>query len=67
MRGEYPDWRQLWHSNEGLVKGEGGISPLDNNTVTNVTAQLGATAYLHCHVRSIGDRAMQGSEVREES
>lgn len=60
----YPDWRQLWHSGGdgvGIVKGEGGISPLDNNTVTNVTVQLGATAYLHCHVRTIGtDRTMQG-------
>lgn len=63
----YPDWRQLWHTNGdgALVKGEGGISPLDNNTVTNVTVQLGATAYLHCHVRSIGDRSMQGSEVSQ--
>ncbi|RZC37890.1 uncharacterized protein BDFB_006964, partial [Asbolus verrucosus] len=34
----------------------------ENNTITNVTVQLGATAYLHCHVRSTGDRALAGAE-----
>lgn len=35
----------------------------ENNTITNVTVQLGATAYLHCHVRSTGDRTLAGAEV----
>lgn len=40
----------------GLVYNSG------NNTVTNVTVQLGTTAYLHCHVRH-SDHAITGSEV----
>ncbi|XP_044739915.1 sialoadhesin-like [Chrysoperla carnea] len=39
----------------GLVYNSG------NNTVTNVTVQLGTTAYLHCHVRH-SDHAITGSE-----
>ncbi|GLV43516.1 hypothetical protein CBL_04058 [Carabus blaptoides fortunei] len=59
------DWRQLFQSNiEETLKSDGGSwSPADNNTVTNVTVQLGATAYLHCHVRTTGDHAVSGSEV----
>lgn len=59
------DWPQLFQSNiDDTLKSEGGSwSPADNNTVTNVTVQLGATAYLHCHVRTTGDHAVTGSEV----
>lgn len=59
----YPDWRQLWNSNtlDDYAKVEGSAGP-ENNTVNNVTVQLGATAYLHCHVRSPGDR-IAGTDV----
>lgn len=56
------EWRQLWYPNfEDYARAEGIVG--DNNTVTNVTVQLGATAYLHCHVRTTADRTMAGAEV----
>lgn len=60
---KYSEWRQLWYPNvEDYNKAE-AIASADNNTVTNVTVQLGATAYLHCHVRSSGDRTLSNAEV----
>lgn len=60
----YSEWRQLWYPNfEDYAKAESLASGDNNNTVTNVTVQLGATAYLHCHVRNTGDRALSGAEV----
>lgn len=35
---------------------EKGWGPADNNTVTNVTVQLGVTAYLHCKTHAVGDK-----------
>ncbi|GJQ76685.1 hypothetical protein Trydic_g15538 [Trypoxylus dichotomus] len=58
---QYSEWRQLWYPNfEDYARSEGIIG--DNNTVTNITVQLGATAYLHCHVRSPADRTIVGAE-----
>lgn len=60
---KYSDWRQLWYPNfEDFSRAE-AMAGAENNTITNVTVQLGATAYLHCHVRSTGDRALAGAEV----
>lgn len=60
---KYTDWRQLWHPNyEDYSRAEASVG-YDNNTVTNVTVQLGATAYLHCRVRSSPDRTIGGGEV----
>lgn len=54
---------QQWYPNlEDYARAEGAAGA-ENNTVNNVTVQLGATAYLHCHVRSLGDRALAGAEV----
>ncbi|XP_017771242.1 PREDICTED: neurotrimin [Nicrophorus vespilloides] len=59
---KYSDWRQLWYPNfEDFAKAENSVGD-HNNTVTNVTVQLGATAYLHCHVRSTNDRTLAGAE-----
>ncbi|KAK9892144.1 hypothetical protein WA026_018343, partial [Henosepilachna vigintioctopunctata] len=56
------EWKQLWYPNlEDFTKAEASISS-ENNTVTNITVQLGATAFLHCHVRSTNDRTLAGSE-----
>lgn len=61
---KYSEWKQLWYPNlEELAKAEASLSS-DNNTVTNITVQLGATAFLHCHVRNSNDRTIAGSEVR---
>lgn len=49
----------------GSTGGAGGVNPVgrnpgdpvfDNNLVTNVTVQMGATAFLHCRVRNLGER-----------
>lgn len=51
----------MWYPNlDDLARAE---ALGQNNTVTNITVQLGATAYLHCHVRSGGDRTISGGEV----
>lgn len=53
----------MWHPNyEDYSRAEASVG-YDNNTVTNVTVQLGATAYLHCRVRSSPDRTIGGGEV----
>lgn len=60
---KYTDWKQLWHPNyEDYSRAEASLV-LDNNTVTNVTVQMGATAYLHCRVRHTPDRALGGGDV----
>ncbi|XP_044747062.1 lachesin isoform X2 [Coccinella septempunctata] len=59
---KYSEWKQLWYPNlEELAKAEASLAS-DNNTVTNITVQLGATAFLHCHVRNSHDRTLAGSE-----
>ncbi|XP_066998467.2 lachesin isoform X2 [Anabrus simplex] len=37
----------------------------DNNLVTNVTAQLGGTAFLHCRVRNLGERPVSWVRRRD--
>lgn len=62
---KYSEWRQLWHPNyEDFTRAEAAVG-FDNNTITNVTVQLGATAYLHCRVRSSADRTLGGGEVSQ--
>lgn len=52
-----PEWQQLWYSNfEEFQKLTEPI--FDNNTVSNMTVQLGSTAYLHCRVRNLGERTV---------
>ncbi|KAG8236124.1 hypothetical protein J437_LFUL000487 [Ladona fulva] len=55
--------KQLWFSN--FEEFQRLTEPaFDNNTVSNVTVQLGGTAFLHCRVRNLGERTVSGAEVR---
>lgn len=57
-----PDWRALWYSNLDELQRVNEAN--DNNTVSNVTVQLGGTAFLHCKVRNIGERSISDAEVQ---
>ncbi|XP_056646510.1 hemicentin-2-like isoform X1 [Diorhabda sublineata] len=59
---KYSEWRQLWYPNFEEFSRAEAMAGAENNTITNVTVQLGATAYLHCHVRTTGDRTLAGAE-----
>ncbi|KAJ9578665.1 hypothetical protein L9F63_005155, partial [Diploptera punctata] len=53
----YPGSRNPSHLDYGKGRASSGNDPVfDNNLVTNVTAQLGGTAFLHCRVRNLGER-----------
>ncbi|CAB0012162.1 unnamed protein product [Nesidiocoris tenuis] len=41
------------------------LPAFDTNLVTNTTAQLGATAYLHCRVRNLNNRAVSWVRRRD--
>ncbi|CAD6244226.1 GSCOCG00013304001-RA-CDS [Cotesia congregata] len=56
-----PDWRALWYSNLDELQRVNEAN--DNNTVSNVTVQLGGTAFLHCKVRNIGERSISDAEI----
>ncbi|XP_065207597.1 neuronal growth regulator 1 isoform X2 [Planococcus citri] len=59
-----PEWQQLWYSNfEEFQKLTEPI--FDNNTVSNMTVQLGSTAYLHCRVRNLGERTISWVRRRD--
>lgn len=52
------DWRQLWYN--GLNEYQRiDQTTSDNNTMLNVTAQLGTTAFLHCPDKNVGDRGVR--------
>lgn len=55
------DWKALWYSN--LEELQRANEANENNTITNVTVQLGGTAYLHCKVRSLAERSVADAEV----
>lgn len=61
-----PEWQQLWYSNiEDFQK---LIEPIiDNNTITNMTVQLGGTAFLHCRVRNLGERTVRKLQTDQRS
>ncbi|KDR15426.1 Neuronal cell adhesion molecule, partial [Zootermopsis nevadensis] len=51
------EWQQLWYSN--FEEYQRLMEPnFDNNTISNITVQLGATAFLHCRVRNLGERTV---------
>ncbi|KAL2717395.1 zwei Ig domain protein zig-8-like isoform X1, partial [Vespula squamosa] len=56
------DWRALWLSNLDELQRINDAN--DNNTVSNVTVQLGGTAFLHCKVRNLADRTVSDAEKR---
>lgn len=56
--GRSSDWQRLWYSN--FEEFQKLAEPLfDNNTVTNLTVQLGGNAFLHCRVRNLGERTFR--------
>jgi hypothetical protein len=58
----YPGSKNSGHTDYGKWRGTGNNDPVfDNNLVTNVTAQLGGTAFLHCRVRNLGERPVSAS------
>ncbi|KAF4529049.1 hypothetical protein B566_EDAN006070 [Ephemera danica] len=58
----HAEWQQLWYSN--FEEYQRLTEPtFDNNTISNVTVQLGGSAFLHCRVRNLGERTVSG-EVR---
>lgn len=58
------EWQQLWYSN--FEEFQRLTEPsFDNNTVTNITVQLGGTAYLHCRVRNLGERTISWVRRRD--
>lgn len=52
------NWQQEWYSGTDDYHQRLGEGPADNNTVVNVTVQLGASAFLHCRVRNMGERTV---------
>ncbi|KAK3859116.1 hypothetical protein Pcinc_034735 [Petrolisthes cinctipes] len=49
--------QRMWDPGSGSLLGQGvGDFGLENVTVTNQTAQLGSTAFLHCNVRNPADK-----------
>jgi len=54
---KYP-WQNPWYKDYGKFrKNRKNNDPVfDLNMVTNVTAQLGGTAFLHCRVKNLGER-----------
>jgi len=58
------DWKALWFSNLDELQRVNEAN--DNNTVSNVTVQLGGTAFLHCKVRNLAERTVSDAEVRKQ-
>ncbi|XP_077294202.1 transmembrane and immunoglobulin domain-containing protein 1-like [Arctopsyche grandis] len=56
------DWQALWYN--GFEEYQKLEPVLENNTISNVTVQLGSNAFLHCPVRHKADRG-QISWVRK--
>ncbi|XP_031837468.1 defective proboscis extension response 12 [Nomia melanderi] len=55
------DWKALWFSNFDELQRVNEAN--DNNTVSNVTVQLGGTAFLHCKVRNLAERTVSDAEI----
>ncbi|XP_070164919.1 lachesin [Polyergus mexicanus] len=55
------DWKALWFSNLDELQRVNDAN--DNNTVSNVTVQLGGTAFLHCKVRNLAERTVSDAEI----
>ncbi|XP_075215085.1 neurotrimin-like [Lycorma delicatula] len=63
-KSESTEWQQLWYSN--FEEYQRLTEPsFDNNTVSNVTVQLGGTAFLHCRVRNLGERTISWVRRRD--
>lgn len=62
---ERPPWANPQHP-DYKTAGKNPNDPIfDNNLVTNVTVQLGGTAFLHCRVRNLGERPVSWVRRRD--
>ncbi|XP_042241754.1 zwei Ig domain protein zig-8-like [Homarus americanus] len=56
----------MWDPEKGSILGQGVPDfGLENVTVTNQTAQLGSTAFLHCQVRNMADKQVSWIRRRD--
>ncbi|XP_063980771.1 zwei Ig domain protein zig-8 [Diachasmimorpha longicaudata] len=55
------DWRALWYNNLDELQRVNEAN--ENNTVSNVTVQLGGTAFLHCKLRNLAERSISDAEI----
>ncbi|XP_003427286.1 zwei Ig domain protein zig-8 [Nasonia vitripennis] len=55
------DYKALWYSNLDELQRVNEAN--ENNTVSNVTVQLGGTAFLHCKVRNLAERTVSDAEI----
>ncbi|XP_058798913.1 zwei Ig domain protein zig-8-like [Phymastichus coffea] len=59
--GHPSEWKALWYSNLEELQKANEIH--QNNTITNVTVQLGDTAFLHCKIRNLADNTIPDTEI----
>ncbi|XP_066963147.1 lachesin-like [Macrobrachium rosenbergii] len=59
--------QRMWDPEKGNILGQRGIvvASLENVTVTNQTAQIGSTTFLHCHVRNMADKQVSWIRRRD--
>ncbi|RZF46969.1 hypothetical protein LSTR_LSTR015482 [Laodelphax striatellus] len=57
--------RQPAASADQLDQAANSLPVFDNDMVTNITAQLGGTAFLHCRVRKLGERSVSWVRRRD--
>jgi hypothetical protein len=60
---EAPAWRELWYASLEARRRQ----PVLNATREDVVAQLGATAFLHCPVRHLGERGVSHRRLHTNS
>lgn len=57
----HSEWKALYYINPEELDRVNEAS--ENNTISNVTVQLGGTAFLHCKLRNFAERAVSDAEV----
>ncbi|XP_058798917.1 lachesin-like isoform X2 [Phymastichus coffea] len=55
------EWKALYYINPEELDRVNEAS--ENNTISNVTVQLGGTAFLHCKLRNLAERTISDTEV----
>ncbi|XP_068202924.1 lachesin-like isoform X2 [Palaemon carinicauda] len=59
--------QRMWDPEKGNILGQRGmvVASLENVTVTNQTAQIKSTTFLHCHVRNMADKQVSWIRRRD--
>ncbi|KAK6623926.1 hypothetical protein RUM44_010782 [Polyplax serrata] len=60
---EKPSWKNSQNTNQKSSTSNLNDPIFDNNLVTNVTVQLGETAFLRCRVKNLGERPHARTQV----